>query len=592
MPSQSFARLFSRRPNSRTAQMRRPRLSVEPLEARTLLATLSVDINDAACVNPGDDLYCEIQEAVDVASPGDTIGVNGGTYSPFIVPIGTDNLTIQNAPGHSPVVDGNRNLGDENGVELRADGVTIQGITAINASGTGSDGNGFLVTGDGNTLSRNTASSNQINGFLLRNSSFNTLNENIASGNAAGSIGAAAGIMLDPTSDSNLLVGNSVTNNSQIGIFVDGGSNTISANTATGNRIGFDVEGYFNTLSDNLADSNVIGISILGEGNLVSDNSAVGNGAGITVGQFFHTLIGNVSSGNVNDGYSVEYGEGHTLTDNIAEANGRHGFQLFVTEYTTLTRNIASDNLQDGFHVSFDEPGQIGLPGLRNTGGGNRLIDNTANGNGRSGFAVHFSNSDLLTGNTANGNTADGFTLRSSIGTTLADNVSSSNGGSGVTIDLGRYNTLTSNTADGNGIDGFSIGGSNLLAENTATNNSADGFRIEGSGANTLIANVAERNVADGFRIVASDFNRITDNSARKNGGYGFYVDALLSNSFSGNVCKQNSLGGDNQGGTVCGSGRASTRPPGTFFAPLGDSPLRDLLFDGRATKRGRSWDL
>ena len=51
-------RLKSRRPG------RRSRLSVESLETRTLLTTLHVDVNDPACSDVGDNVYCQIQDAI------------------------------------------------------------------------------------------------------------------------------------------------------------------------------------------------------------------------------------------------------------------------------------------------------------------------------------------------------------------------------------------------------------------------------------------------------------------------------------------------------------------------------------------------
>ncbi|MDH3591733.1 MAG: hypothetical protein OER88_07635, partial [Planctomycetota bacterium] len=75
--------------------------------------------------------HTQIQDAVDAAAPGDIIKVHAGTYD--AVEITTDDLTIQEANANSnPVVDAD---GGAFGVKIDADGVTIRGLEAKNATG-------------------------------------------------------------------------------------------------------------------------------------------------------------------------------------------------------------------------------------------------------------------------------------------------------------------------------------------------------------------------------------------------------------------------------------------------------------------------
>ncbi len=80
-----FGWLFAR--SERAAPCgRQTRLSFEPLEQRTLLTTLTVDMGDPNADVPGDNLYAQISEAVAAASPGDKIKVHAGIYDPFVPP--------------------------------------------------------------------------------------------------------------------------------------------------------------------------------------------------------------------------------------------------------------------------------------------------------------------------------------------------------------------------------------------------------------------------------------------------------------------------------------------------------------------------
>ena len=70
--------LFARCGGSPQRRRQPQRLAFESLERRDLLATFVVDIVDPGCDAPDDKLFCEIQEAVDVASRKDRIKVHAG----------------------------------------------------------------------------------------------------------------------------------------------------------------------------------------------------------------------------------------------------------------------------------------------------------------------------------------------------------------------------------------------------------------------------------------------------------------------------------------------------------------------------------
>jgi len=303
-----FSSLFTRfqfiRSRGSVLCNRQSRLAFEPIELRTLLTTLSVDIADPACGDAGNNRYCEIQEAVDAASEGDKIKVHAGTYNPFVV--NTNNLTIREARRNSnPVVDGDLNAGDENGVEINASGVTIRGLTVQNASGTFfSEGPGFLVRGSNNTLVGNTANENNRSGFFLTDSEGNTLKGNRARDNEVN------GFSIRFNSDGNTLAGNTARDNELEGFFLSiSRGNTLIGNRAIGNGgHGFHVHNSDNnTLTYNRAFHNE------------------GNGYALVNGNNGNLLKHNKARHNDGWGFLVDAVLANMFDDNHCHANGLGG---------------------------------------------------------------------------------------------------------------------------------------------------------------------------------------------------------------------------------------------------------------------------
>ena len=310
MPRNCLRRLFvcSARPRRRSRPPRR--LAVEPLERCDLLTTLAVEIADPGCGGPGDKLFCEIQETVDVASKGDKIKVHAGTYQPFTV--NKDKLTIRKAKGKSnPVINA---AGAENGIVLNANGVTLKGLEVQGAIGAG-----FLVNGEDNTLRDNTAAHNGNHGFRLLDGSGNTLQGNVANENAVDGFSILR--------ESITLKNNTASDNGDDGIHLaTSKNNVLIGNTVSGNSD----NGF---VAIEITDSTV-------RGNLGSDNSRDGF---FLTGSSDNRLQANTASGNRQDGFRLSNSDDNTLFENTAINNAGWGFFVEL-----LLANIFEDNKCEG----------------------------------------------------------------------------------------------------------------------------------------------------------------------------------------------------------------------------------------------------
>jgi parallel beta-helix repeat protein len=78
--------------------------------------------------------FASIQAAEDAAEPGDTISVQAGTYEEA-VDVSTPDITLAGAGANVTVLEGDGI--NDNGIEIRVDGVTVQDLTVQNFGGNG-----------------------------------------------------------------------------------------------------------------------------------------------------------------------------------------------------------------------------------------------------------------------------------------------------------------------------------------------------------------------------------------------------------------------------------------------------------------------
>jgi len=114
--------------------------------------------------------FTGIQDAINNASAGDTILVYSGIYYENVV---VDKSVTLIGTGQ-PVVDAG---GKRHAITLAADGITLVGFTATNASSFRHAG--IMVTSKNNTITGNNVSNNSRAGIYLSSSSNNTITGNV-----------------------------------------------------------------------------------------------------------------------------------------------------------------------------------------------------------------------------------------------------------------------------------------------------------------------------------------------------------------------------------------------------------------------------
>ncbi|MCD4806759.1 MAG: right-handed parallel beta-helix repeat-containing protein, partial [Methanococcoides sp.] len=429
--------------------------------------------------------YNRIQDAIDAASPGDTIEVYSGTYyenvnvTKQLTMVGVDTGMGQ------PVVDAGES---GSAIALSVDGTVLEGFTVVNSLYSWR-GAGIMVISKNNIISGNNLSSNR-KGIYLLHSSNNTITGNIASENKE------AGIYIEHSSN-NTITGNIASENKGTGIFfISSSGNILRNNHMFTNNYNFGLSGWrdadFNNDIDtsNVVDGKYI-YYLLDASDIIIDSDS-------NAGTVYCINCDNITVKDLNltnNSVGVYFFDTHrsTIQGNHITSN-KVGIRLEQSSNNSITMNNASNN--DG-----------GI--LFKNSGNNIITGNIAYNNFLIGmFITDFSNNNTIVSNNVSNNNFFGIVIADSGGNTVVTNYVSNNYNTGIFLSDSNNNTIAGNNIIFNkyGID-LSSSSSNFIYDNylNNTNNAID------NGNNSWnITKIAGTNIIGGLWLGGnywSDYN-------------------------------------------------------------------------------------
>jgi parallel beta-helix repeat protein len=319
-----------------------------------LTLTFNVQPVKAGIIIVPDD-YSTIQQAINAASPGDTIYVKADTYYENVVLNKTVSLVGENR--ENTVIDGG---GIEPVVSVGAHNVVVVNFTIRNG------GYGIKLGGSSNTIRNNIVVKHDHAGISVYGSN-------------------------------NTLTGNTITNIAEIGISISSSNNSVSENIIADNFAGIGLWGAsYNSISRNNITNNSYGI-VLGQSwyNTLSNNNISANGLGIHLdSSYFNNLVDNILTYNGN-GILLDGSNNNVLRDNSIAYAASYCIAIGGSD-NTLSGNTLSYSAEVGISIG----GYLGYPALTRN---NTLTNNTVTNNW-AGIFIYQSSNNTLTGNTAKNN--------------------------------------------------------------------------------------------------------------------------------------------------------------------------------------------
>jgi len=445
--------------------------------------------------------YTHIQWAIDNASDGDTVYVEGGTYIENIVinkPIklmgkGMD-WTIIDGDGKGDVIRITANL-------VNVSGFTIKGGTSWN-------GSGIRIDSVGNCMIENNQCSYNNDGIYLHKSDNNVILNNYLNQNYG------FGIYLYKTTSNNI-INNTCNKNGNSGIFLDLSNmenctnNSISGNTVYGI---FLYNARYAVLSNNHLENN--GIFIDGEAKnhwtthkIDTSNTCNGNPIYYWKDMDSETVPSDAGQVILANCFYIKI-------ENLKWNNCGLGIQLAFSSFNTIRNNICSYDTCDWR-----------LIGISLYYSSNNIISGNTITKIHGGIYLSFSNNNEIYDNTCDLNYEAGMKFSYSYNNTIRDNICSDNDGTGIILDCSDENSVMNNSFCYNDYQGmlFDTSHNNAISSNTCNLNGDNGFCMVDSNNNNISKNFLNINKISGAYIWNSDFNEIADNTWNLNEYCGIY---------------------------------------------------------------------
>ncbi|UCE38237.1 MAG: right-handed parallel beta-helix repeat-containing protein [Thermoplasmata archaeon] len=439
--------------------------------------------------NPPED-FTSIQDAINVAQPGDTVFVYNGTYYENVVVSKQINLTGEDS--ETTIID-SKGIGDV--VHILANWVNITGFQMMNSSNSGSGI--YLQSSDYCKIEYCRCRLNEFDIYLDSLSNNNIIINNICNT-------FWGGINLDSSSD------NKISNNRGYIQLSSSSNNTLSYNNG---RI------YLHLSNGNRIENNDLSLAFNGIELAFSSNNLIKNNICNNChweGIFLYNSSNNIIENN-NCSYS-DYGiflggpdfkssDNNKILNNICSYNDLHGIHLFPASHNKIVNNTCSGNGRVG----------INLEKMFLTVTNYNIIENNIlNSNGYDGIYLEDSSGNTINNNTCNSNNRNGVTIVATdtipIYNTLHNNICLDNE-NGIYITASeeciiRHNYCASNKENGIALYGIS---NNLLTQNTLFKNYR-GISSDSILDNTIEGNICNSNILFGMSLESSNNNCIYHN--------------------------------------------------------------------------------